>query len=392
MNNLYYSKPKIILSTLRERNDIPEKYIPKKPQVASFAFLLRKKLIEKYVKNNEDSLNNFIQNNSWSNINQDTQLICLHGELNPDKFLLVITSKILLTNILRQYQACGNTYLYIDATYKLINNGFSLLTLGVENKSHNFRFVACAISAHENTEAYTCFLSKISEALETQYNLKLQPILMVSDAADCIHNAIEKVFPNCLHIRCYFHVMKAVKDKINRWKEPNEKSQLKESWGKIHYSISLLHRTKSFQDFRDLWSLIKVDWEEKIPKTFIEYFDKNYVQNNKKLQWNRMNLIGKNLSNNGLERFHEEIKLSFTEKKVLKLNDFLYKCSRLVKDYSIEHNEKFQGEIKLSKECWKKALTYLADPSKGPFLEIIPGLALFVKKKRDIEKLELRIK
>ena len=40
MNVLYYSKPKIIISNLRDRNDIPEKYIPTKSQISNFAFAL----------------------------------------------------------------------------------------------------------------------------------------------------------------------------------------------------------------------------------------------------------------------------------------------------------------------------------------------------------------
>jgi len=269
-----------------------------------------------------------VSSNSWERTNEENGLICLQGELDPQKFLLIITSKVLLANIIRQYQAQNETYLYVDATYKLINNGFSLLTLGIENKSHNFRFVACAISAHENTDAYVNFLSTIQKFIEIKFNHKLNPKLIVSDAADCIHNAIEKLFPSCSHIRCYFHVMKAVKDKISRWKVSAEKAELKELWGKIHYSITILHTTRSYKDFQDLWSLIKTVLEENTPNTFIEYFKKNYVQNHQKLKWNRMDYIGKNLTNNALERFHEEIKLTYTEKKTLKLNDFLYKCAK----------------------------------------------------------------
>jgi len=65
---------------------------------------------------------------------------------------------------------------------------------------------------------------------------------------------------------------------------------------------------------------------------------------------------------------------------------------KLIRDYSIEHNDDFKKPIKISKDCWKKALESLANPNKGPFCEITPGSVLFVKKKRDLNKLEMRIK
>jgi len=44
---------------------------------------------------------------------------------------------------------------YIDATFKLMNNGFGLLTLGTETINHNLLLIACVISAHECNDMVT---------------------------------------------------------------------------------------------------------------------------------------------------------------------------------------------------------------------------------------------
>jgi len=91
----------------------------------------------------------------------------------------VFSSKVLLENIITQHNSQGKTFFHIDATYKLLTNGFTLLTLGTENASHNFRLIACAISAHENTIAYEEFLKSIKRALKEFYEFDWKPVYVI---------------------------------------------------------------------------------------------------------------------------------------------------------------------------------------------------------------------
>ena len=141
--------------------------------------------------------------------------------------------------------------------------------------------------------------------------------MIISDAADCIHNATKKVFPDSLHIRCMFHTIKAIRDKIFRCKVPNEKKSLKDNWGLILYNVKLLHRSSSEDHFLELWNLVEKDWEDKYPENFIKYFKKIFIDNRQKLEWIRKNLIGVNFTNNGLESVHSDIKQNYTDKKNL---------------------------------------------------------------------------
>jgi len=43
-----------------------------------------------------------------------------------------------------------------------------------------------------------------------------------------------------------------------------------------------------------------------------------------------------------------------------------------------------------SNETYKKALPLLEDQDKGPFYDVIPDFAIFIKKKRDLTKFKER--
>ena len=95
-------KPKQIVSKLRDNKEIPEKYIPPKQQIALFSSTTRKKLVETYLENNKESVANFIKEHAWEKIENERNIVCLYANTNPDNFLLIITSKALMTNIIQQ--------------------------------------------------------------------------------------------------------------------------------------------------------------------------------------------------------------------------------------------------------------------------------------------------
>jgi transposase-like protein len=216
---------------------------------------------------------------------------------------------------------------------------------------------------------------------------------VVSDAAESISNSVQSLFKNTEHIRCYFHTVKAIKDKILRWKVSDEKKKLKDDLGLIHYAIKLLHRTATDENFLALWKLIQDDWEKKdYPSTLKEYINTNFIENRNKLRWNRLDKLGYNLTNNSLERFHGDIKQTYTSKKKLKLNEFLLKSAKIIQDCVIEHEDDFSKPILVTTEVWRNAIHILNDRLRGPFYDIKAGLALFIKKKRNIANFESRKK
>jgi len=109
--------------------------MPNKQQFGAFTCSLRKNLVKKEVQNTLDSINFFLGKHSVEKAENDTDLICLQADINPEDFLVITTSKSLLHNILNQDKILGKTFFHVDATYKLLQNEFSLLTIGTENRS-----------------------------------------------------------------------------------------------------------------------------------------------------------------------------------------------------------------------------------------------------------------
>ena len=77
------------------------------------------------------------------------------------------------------------------------------------------------------------------------------------------------------------------------------------------------------------------------------------------MRWNRGNKIGINLTNNGLERLHLDLKDTYTENKKMKLNDFLVKSVRFIRDYSLDHKDDFNNPIDTPVPIWKKSFQFV---------------------------------
>jgi len=256
-NELYYLRPKQILSNLRDKDEIDEKYLPTKTQIASYISYLRKSLVSKYLNNNKDDLKEYLNKNSWEEVANKGELICLRNNLKTENFYIVVSSKTLLQNVINQKNAMGKSFIHIDCTYKLLTNGFNLLTMGTENEAHNFKFIACCITSQETTTAYENFIKTLQKSFKEHLEFDWSPDYVISDAADSIHNAISKIFPESIHLRCFFHALKAVKDKLSRWKVLSEKKELRDNWGLISHNIKLLHKSRTEEDFLELWELVK---------------------------------------------------------------------------------------------------------------------------------------
>ena len=75
-------------------------------------------MIVDYLKDAKDSLTKFVEDNSFDKADSETDLICLKADLKAKDFLLIITSKSLLSNVTKQNDANGFNFFFVDATYK----------------------------------------------------------------------------------------------------------------------------------------------------------------------------------------------------------------------------------------------------------------------------------
>jgi hypothetical protein len=156
---------------------------------------------------------------------------------------MVLSFVAMLSCLNQQQERSGQpSFFYTDATYKLMSDGFLLLTLSTEDPNHTAMLVAIAITLHEDQEAYTTLFSSIKGFVKSKLGFEWLPSYCLSDGAEAIIGALRFVSPTCLHLLCYFHLKKAVKRHIRRLKSSEEKKQILELESLIFYSIDLLHK------------------------------------------------------------------------------------------------------------------------------------------------------
>jgi hypothetical protein len=246
----------------------------------------KKKYIDKNFDNTVAGFSKFYIENEWSSNIEEDKMFVLYLDPSIDNFIMILTSESLLKNLMNQKLNSGQpAFFNVDATYKILSTGFLLLTLCTEDPKHRFRFIACAIVLHENEVAYTKFIEEIKKFLLLNHEFDWSPKFCMSDGADAIHSAVKSIFPEITQLLCYFHVKKAIKRRITTTKDVNHRKLLRERSGGILYGIKLLHKTKSRQEFVELWNLLLQKWNAlNVPTEFTNYLYREYID--VKRYWN----------------------------------------------------------------------------------------------------------
>ena len=266
---------------------IPKKLLPTRKQLSNYIYRCKKTYIEQNMTGTIADFLEFKAKNSWSTELEGEKMFVVYLNTAVDNFIMILSSKALLTNLIDQPEKSKQpSFFNIDATYKLIVDGFLVLTLCTEDPKHRGRVVALGITLHEDFEAYKTFILEIRRFLEIQMQYLWSPTFCMSDGADSIHKAVKTVFPWCKQLLCYFHVKKAVKRHISTTKNLEVKKKLKANQGLIMYGLKLLHKTPSAERFDQLWKLLsaKLMTEHEVPLKFIEYMNTEYISTPK--YWN----------------------------------------------------------------------------------------------------------
>ena len=65
--------------------------------------------MESFLKDNPNPIKNFVDDHTWSKAKKESDLICLESDLKYEIFLLIVTSKTLLWNIVKQERSQGQS-------------------------------------------------------------------------------------------------------------------------------------------------------------------------------------------------------------------------------------------------------------------------------------------
>ncbi|CAF2907650.1 unnamed protein product [Rotaria sp. Silwood2] len=194
-------KPKRMLELLEEKG-LP---VPKKQQLSNYLTSLR----EKCYGTSTISLGEL---EAWYEINNDDDDDNVsNDDDDKNKFRFFVTTKRLLFN------ASISNKIHVDATYKLIWQGFPCFIIGTTDMIKQFHPYGFAVCSNEKEKDFEFIFSCICDGLRN-LNLQMneQELVLIADGAEAISNAFSKDFGTDHNIvMCWFHMRKRVEKKLN---------------------------------------------------------------------------------------------------------------------------------------------------------------------------------
>jgi hypothetical protein len=106
-------------------------------------------------------------------------------------------------------------HLLADATYKLTNEGYPVLTCGVTDKQRVFHPFGIALSFNEKSEDFAFLFGSIKEASRT-LGIDFEPTILIADSAPAITNGFKEVFPLTHRGICWAHAKRGMDDIVPR--------------------------------------------------------------------------------------------------------------------------------------------------------------------------------
>ena len=155
----------------------------------------------------------------------------------------------------------------------------------------------------------------------------------------------------------------------------------------ICYGLGLLAKTRSIQQFFDVWLIIEENWknELQIPDDFLKYIHDQYIKS--KFTWNQSTFQGKSRTNNSIESFNNQLKQVYFEHKRFDIISFFTVAKQMVKDFSIDMVS-FPTVLEIPLSEWRIGLSL----SKNAISNFKKNSIVFVKHNRDSKKVEEREK
>ncbi|CAK9294195.1 unnamed protein product [Gordionus sp. m RMFG-2023] len=225
---------------------------------------------------------------------------------------IFVTSKTLL------YLSTISDHVAVDATHKLVWQGFPVMIIGTTDKTRNFHPFGIAITIQETKDDFAFVFKSIKLTCHKVYSHDYHPAVLIADGSDAITNGFLELFDKIdKRITCFTHVKKMVDSRLKSIKDSVITSE-------IINDIHFLQTTKSPRVFEKAFYLFKQKWTSKNSAAisdFIEYFEGEWISKNN--GWYEGYAIGYPSNNNGLESTNKKLKDLYSFRERLPLNEFL---------------------------------------------------------------------
>lgn len=220
---------------------------------------------------------------------------------------------------------------HIDATYKLVWQGFPIFIVGTTDIAKHFHPFGIAVCTNEQTNDFKFIFNGISKGLELVNQQKFDPKVLISDGSIAIRNAFKDIYKCSQMVMCSCHMFRAVDKSIDA-KVTNETD--KES---IKKDIRILQISASRDIFQKAIHLFLKKWKKY--QDFVTYFQKEWVDILDGWYEGYSDVKYTPSHNNALEATNKVIKDKNTIRERLSLSQFLIVSCDIVKNWSLDRTQ-----------------------------------------------------
>lgn len=273
------------LTDLKENfNLFPDEKIPTVQQVYN---LIRKR------KNEEappilsiGELIEYCQKNSDVPSDEDKPFVFAYETCDENEdmyFRFAVSTTRMLSNCVGLEQIC------VDATYKLMWQGFPFLVVGTVDRAKKFHPLCFACCSNETEADFTFLFEAMKFTIEELFNAQFNPKILIADGSHAIRNAFKAVFNSEVMVMCYAHVLRNVtKRPLNNKKNRNP----------ILKDLGRMNLARSPKEFKKMSKRFLKKWKKHEPE-FMEYFEAQWLQTH--CNWYESAAIYTPSTNNNLE-------------------------------------------------------------------------------------------
>lgn len=242
-------------------------------------------------------------------------------DVDDQDLKIVISTRRLLS-------LCKNSPLVqIDATYKLVWQGYPVIIAGTTDKNKVFHPFVLSVTKGESANDFEFVFRALHEA-----QLEWSPSFLLADGSDAITAGFIAVFgPPTIRIQCFFHVLKNI--------EPFLKSLSKEDCVSFKRDLTTLQSSQDADTFQKASQLFIKKWKtSRNPRVLdlLNYVEKQWLIKNE--CWFEGAAVGYPSTNNGLESTNAVIKREFSMRERMPVGQFLKKVVHLVRHWSEKRN------------------------------------------------------
>jgi hypothetical protein len=135
------------------------------------------------------------------------------GDATP--FCVSMTSKAMLNVLLKANSCVFPVVLHMDSTFKLNDNEFPLIVIGITDGAQQLHVLSISIVSHCTHGMYMKVLHGLKDLVPRVLpQVTLEPAYVMTNAEVVERKALLDVFPRVQPLMCYFHVKKACEEKL----------------------------------------------------------------------------------------------------------------------------------------------------------------------------------